>query len=442
MEWALQQLLAVSNERSNDFVLRRWPGCVETLLEVIEEWIADLARADDESPSSVSCMLDSAESQAIERRATDALLVLRNAASGNQGNKVTIAEVLARPSDFAASKTFSLPTSAATTKRYTPPRFLLAINELIGSSDLAGLMRLTLRSPEPVIYLLDLFQACMPQFCPGHPHKVIVPNAKPPHPRTVEMLQHLMVEVLPKIFLNCSDVGIICPLTQIYINCPQPFIPSLEVIGPALLPFLLLTPTKNDRSNPSPYPRGLLLFTLDLIYTLTTHEAAALTLLRMPGMEGYVRTIVGLTGWNALQKPRAIRLRPERIGLRVPLPQMNGRVTDGRQAGANQAIPEDSGHALAGEPYGLGAVVTMHPEKRARLRSLAEPARCRAWCVISGQDNQEGALTSLYQDHRGVHAPATIFGHPGHLLERVQGLYDALARRPRRSRAAPADGGR
>jgi chromatin structure-remodeling complex subunit RSC9 len=384
VDWALHHLLAVSHERDTEFELVKWPGSVEGLLEVVEDWVLDVTLRAKESDGEAAHVLSSHDELDRERRATDAILVLRNAAHLKDENKVVIAGVLARPSAYANSRTAQQvkTMTSTTTRKYLPSRFLLTFNEIFGTLPMDQLIRLSLRAPEPLIYLLDLFVLCMPQSCPGHPFRILKQNTRPVHPHTVDILQRLMLDILPKLYINSSDLAIIVVIMQIYLHSPKPFTPSMNVLAPKLLPNLLLTPTSIN-GMPSPYPRNLALFSLDLLYALTINEAAALTLLKLPDVDAWIRVILGLTGWNTKREPHSWR-QPERMaGRKVPLPQVNGRSVPPVQNGSNNnagcAVPDDDGSANYAEPFGLGPVLKMSAQKRERLRRLPEPKRCREW---------------------------------------------------------------
>ncbi len=386
VDWALHHLLAVSHERDNEFELVKWPGSVEGLMELVEAWVTDVTSRAKERDGEAAHVLSSHDELDRERRATDAILVLRNAAHLNAENKVMIANVLARPSTYASSRTAeqikAMVSTTTTTRKYLPSRFLLAFNEIFGTLSMDQLIRLSLHAPEPLIYLLDLFVLCMPQSCPGHPFRLPKGNTRPVHPHTVDMLQRLMLDVLPKLYINSSDLAIIVVIMQIYLHSPQAFTPSLDVLAPKLLPNLLLTPTSIN-GMPSPYPRNLALFSLDLLYALTVNEAAALTLLKLPDVDAWIRVILGLTGWNTKREPHSWR-QPERMaGRKVPLPQVNGRsmpqIQNGGKNNAGYAVPDDDGTMSCAEPFGLGPVLKMSEQKRERLRRTPEPRRCREW---------------------------------------------------------------
>lgn len=449
IDYAIEELVRLTHQ--SRIVLSDFPGSVEALLDLVEPWIEDVERGTISTLSSavqadatsatfpdVLGLAKDAGSIERERRATDALLILRNAVFAGvdvegalaKQNKQVLIWVKTRPTLEQIS------TSGTEEPLVLPPRVLTLITRLYGGLDdvdsvlisradsaefssskdtklaagvpIDGLLMATSKRPEPMLYMLDLLIALLPSLLP----LLEEPEAPIPDEQddlaaatvttamlTARLLRPLLLETLPELLLTTGDVGFIVPLAQLFTLVPAHYLPSARLI-PKLVSFLLLTPAvgsgRINRSTgkiitqPSPYPPELLTNSLNLLYHITQEVTTSLSVLKDPGIVNYLRVLTRLVKWDARELSLALK-HAGQVGKYVEIPEpgalklqtvekmdSHGKYYTSQQT-VGVALKQDDGKDDTGEEVGLGPVVRMSDEKRRRIRSMKEPERAHTW---------------------------------------------------------------
>ena len=464
IDYAIEELVRLTHQ--SRIVISDFPGSVEALLDLVEPWIEDVERetvtttttsttarrkipgqGDDTQVRPFAGILGlgkDAGSVERERRATDALLILRNAVFAGEDvenalarqNKQVVLWVKTRPT----LEQVAVP--RVEEAMILPPRVLSLITRLYGGLDeevdsvsnvrddpvkvaaapsdqlktvipgvsIEGLLKATMKRPEPMLYILDLLIALLPSLIP------LLEESEAPVPDeqddgaaatvttamlTARMLRPLICETLPELFLTTGDVGFIIPLAQLFTLVPAQYLPSAKLI-PRLISFLLLTPAvgsgRINRSTgkiitqPSPYPPELLTNSLNLLYHITQEMTTSLSVLKDPEIVNYLRILTRLVKWDARELSLALK-HTGQVGKYVEVPEpgasryqtVDRTDSHGKHYSALQtvgvALKQDDGKDETGEKVGLGPVVRMSDEKRRRIRSMKEPERAHTWYV-------------------------------------------------------------
>jgi hypothetical protein len=476
VDYAMEELVHLTH--AGRINLSDFPGSVEALLDLVEGWVEDVERENaanavgfqtsGDTEATVSAFGSRSSTTVLglgldqpsvdrERRATDALLVLRNAVFAGEDvenaiakqNKQVVIWVKTRPTlEQVSSVTSSRPAGAMGVggeerEMILPPRVITLIARIYGGLDevesvliareaeaavaaaesstakaktipgvpIQGLLRATMKRPEPMLYMLDLLIALFPSLVS------LLEEAEAPVPDeqddlaaatvttamlTARILRPLLFETLPELFLTTGDVGFIVPLAQLFTLVPAHYLPSARLI-PKLISFLLLTPavgsgrinrsTGKVISQTSPYPPELLTNSLNLLYHITQEVTTSMSVLKDPEIVNYLRILTRLIKWDARELSLALK-HAGQVGTYIESPEpgalklqaVDKKDAYGKHYTSQQtigvALKQDDGKDDTGESVGLGPVVKMSDERRRRIRSMKEPERAHAWCVL------------------------------------------------------------
>ncbi|KAG7575368.1 hypothetical protein FFLO_00358 [Filobasidium floriforme] len=362
VDYALEELVHLTH--AGRINLSDFPGSVEALLDLVEGWVEDVER---ESAASAVGFQTSGDTEATvsafgsrssttvlglgidqptvdrERRATDALLVLRNAV-------------------FAGEDVEN-----ATAKQNKQ-----VVIWTIPGVPIHGLLRATMKRPEPMLYMLDLLIALFPSL--------------------VSLLEEAEAPTLPELFLTTGDVGFIVPLDQLFTLVPAHYLPSARLI-PKLISFLLLTP-------------ALLTNSLNLLYHITQEVTTSMSVLKDPEIVNYLRILTRLVKWDARELSLALK-HAGQVGTYIESPEpgalklqaVDKKDAYGKHYTSQQtigvALKQDDGKDDTGESVGLGPVVKMSDERRRRIRSMKEPERAHAWMADTFVSQPDSSVTQV-----------------------------------------------
>jgi hypothetical protein len=408
ISYGLDHLLKLSYKGELSFAL--FPGSIESLLDLVEIWVRDIEREHVRWKEGCSEVIDSGEeAEERETRGIEALLILRNAIySGDSSqNKQVIIGVKTRP---------TLEQISSNNGQALPPRLLSLIGRLFGGLDgvdvtaemgeeiqVDGLLRLTTKHPEPLIYMLDILLGIFPVLAellegpeapaPDEPNETAELEVTMAM-LTTRLLRSIVLKALPPLFLTTGDVGCIIPLTQLFTLIPPSLLPSSKLIH-KLVSFLLLTPgvgsgtidrhTGETITQPSPYPPELLTNSLNLLYHLTRETTISTSILKSSDISEYLRVLTRLLKWNAREVTLALppaepagsyHAIPEPGAQVVPEVHVDGKIKPNQ---TKVALKQDDGKEGTGEGVGLGPAIPMSEEKKKRIRAMKEPERSYAW---------------------------------------------------------------
>ena len=365
VDWALPRLVVASYEKRDQFKLETWVDSVGTLLYWPEKWITELEERSTldllkkvdstgvEKRDSVDVLDDSDNDSviwmkrrklanklkglipewttdpAIERRAMESLLVLRNASFIGTNAKLTC---------------------RATT---------ISLLQRFFSLPLAFLVDTTVRYPEATNHILTILIAILP-----HLLRSITTG-----------LLRVFSTTLPNILVETRDSAMLNLILPILIHTAS--IPILPPLPPTLIPHLLHLLTVR--------PTTLLLdLVLDLLVTLSSNPAHAGFILSLPSFSAHLRTIVPLLSSGSTPFSASWAVNSQVAGKSIPNPA-GGAIQAEKASRQRQAEREKSQRLMEvfGGPGVFCEVGDVQPSlsesTKKRLYSLKEPRRSIAW---------------------------------------------------------------
>jgi chromatin structure-remodeling complex subunit RSC9 len=324
VDWALPRLVAASHDLAEQFRLETWVDSVGILIEYPNQWITHL-EIEHQARNTLPWTRDSI----LEKRATNALLILRNASL--------------------------LPSNAKIICRAT---FLSLLHRLF-SLPQDFLLEVTMKYPEPFQHILVILQSIFPH----------IGGSQPVH--------HIFGRVLPGLFIQTRDLGMIdllLPLLISGLTLPGALQP-IEELSKHLLVMITLTP-----------PGNTLDLLLDLLISLTQNANTARQILSHHTLAAHLRSLTMLlqhssrpytAQWDAAKMLVGVTVRNPAAAIAVSEEVSRRR---GVEREKNQRLVsaglEVMGE-LADKPPGLSTLL------KTRLYALAEPARSVAWYVTS-----------------------------------------------------------
>jgi chromatin structure-remodeling complex subunit RSC9 len=335
VDWALPRLVVASFELNDTFKLDQWLNSVAALTEWPERWLGELEK---EAALAVvrkrgrgemlGVLPEWTRDEALEARAVNSLLVLRNA-SLTPGNAKTISR---KPFLAFLERFLSLPSS-----------FLLD---------------LSLRSPEPLLHVLTLLQS-------------IFSHLRPPSPKMLNILS----STLPLLLLETRDLAMLDALLTLAISALS--LKTLPAMPPPLLPYALHLLTLRP-------PGSTLETTLDLIISLTVSAAHARALLSLPSFPAHLKSLVLLLDHSAIR--RAGYWDPPRTELGHIGRNPAGALVRAEAASRRRALERDTAQRNM-ELYGGGGVIKDVADEapiisdaiKRSLYDMPEPQRSINW---------------------------------------------------------------
>lgn len=338
VDWALPRLVTASYEYGDRFNVSAWTDAASALMDWPELWLEDLrqkaaleqARRDGAIGEVMGSVPSWTANPATERRATESLLIMRNASC-----------------------------SLANAKHMARPQL---INFLYGFFDLPHevILDTLLQSPEPVLHLLVILQSTLPY---------MTRNAQ---------LDSLFLIDLPAILLDTRDAAVLTlliPLIIAYLTIlgkqAPPHLPARLPIH--LVHLLALSP-------PSP----IFEYTLDLLVALTIHSAPSLGILSDSGIAGHLKTLARVLEHGAVQRTTEMSVPVWSMGGIAPNPASTITLVEDaskRRAAARaeaHAIFLQTGHIPSFPDLGIRPP-QIDSHLRRKLMVMKEPDRSIAW---------------------------------------------------------------
>ncbi|KIR25560.1 chromatin structure-remodeling complex subunit RSC9 [Cryptococcus deuterogattii LA55] len=358
VDWALPQLVVASFDQSDGFKLEAWPDSVCALQEWPAKWLEGLEREaavfdmkagrldfeGDETNEeermtkrrkrdlALGAMVEWENDPKVEQRATNSLLVLRNASFYAPNAKIlSNSSFLAFLADF-----FSL-----------PPPFL---------------QHLCLKTPEPIHHILIIVQSIFPHL------RVDMPG--------IDRIKHIFGVVFPQLFVDTRDIAMmnnLIPLMMMGQTIPNNQPPPPELI-PHLLQLLVLRP-----------PGPLLDLTLDILISLSTNPIHSRAMLSHPSFPYHLKSIIALLEHqarpvvNALDPPISTRGKMVRnpAGQSCRAEELYQRRTKEREAALGHMDPMAGGRPVYNEVGDKPPTFSAATKKR--LFRMKEPERSIEW---------------------------------------------------------------
>jgi chromatin structure-remodeling complex subunit RSC9 len=324
VDWALPCLVAASHDHTENFRLETWVDSVGILQDWPERWVTSL-EAEVKLRESGVIILDWNRDENIERRATNALLVLRNASI--------------------------LPTNAKIICRAT---FLSLLHRFF-SLPQDFLLEITIRTPEPVQHILVTLQSIFPHIHASQP------------------VHHIFGRVLPNLLLESRDLGVINLLLPLIISglTLSGALPPLEDLASHLLNTTTLTP-------PSP----TLDLTLDLLISLTQNPHTAKHILSSPTFPAHLKTLIFLLEHSSKPYTASWDAAKALTGISVRNPASGAWMAE--EASRRRSLEREKSQRLISAGIEVrGTVGDKSPglssAARGRLYAMAEPQRSISW---------------------------------------------------------------
>ncbi|KAK4688428.1 chromatin structure-remodeling complex subunit RSC9, partial [Tremellales sp. Uapishka_1] len=337
VDWALPRLVLASFDQPELFRLEVWVDSVNALREWPEKWLVEL-----EKEAALKLLRDSGEAhpalgnvpewtrdKALEGRAINSLLIIRNASLVNNN-----AKFICRASFLSfLVRFFSLPQD-----------FLL---------------ELTMNTPEAFHHLLTILQAIF----------VYLPIPTP------TLFTDILSTTLPALLLETRDATILNLLIPLCISALTiPSLPPLpELLIPHLLNLLTLRPS---------FPT--LEVTLDLLISLTLQPNYARQILALPNVPGHLKSLALLLKYNG--KPKTASWDPPHylVGrtLRNPASGVIAAEEASRRRARERELAQQQMEVFGGpgvfKTVGEKAPILGHSTK-AHLFQMHEPRRSITW---------------------------------------------------------------
>lgn len=386
---AMKELLKRSKEGME---VKNWKGLLEAVCEWVEDWLGVIERNGGKglgvvmgAEAGAGAGVDSEkEGGDEERRATDALLLLRNLVETAEDHQIFFA-VRSRPVTFDRNGNIvKSQLSAASVTGRLKPRTIDVLERIL---DLP-LFELSLRLPEIIIYVLEIIESLLPSFVG------IAADGGEYH--------HLLTK-LPELFIQTTDLGLLLPLIRIFRQLPFSFLPisTQQDLLYKLLPYTTLPPsspsspsTSAPSSSHPTEPKQDLLLSLDLIYHLTSSPVLALSVLKRRDCLSWFQALIHVIDASGIKvlKPLATRIKP---AISVPVlpialsgtPSASNSTTNSKPAPYRVeadgtivvTVKDDDGKPHSQEHLGLGPVIQMDEEKKKKIRAMKEYERATAW---------------------------------------------------------------
>lgn len=384
-----------------------YPGSIEALLGLVDEWVEDW----EDYTQRVSAGLDGEWMQSQEeanhaRWALGALLAIRNGCIIHEKVRRLLIGVRGKynQDDLANLRNTRGINGFNATLPYLPPRILILMGKILRNQ---SVLDLALRMPEMAVYLLDILILILPYLShtlqlsslrPSASGSATAANSKAVTPATNEidededqgdvtlrqtgnLLKAILVDGIPALFTNTSDLAILLASIQLFTMVPADVLPADSIID-RLATFLVLTPSQREQT---PWPKELFLHSLGLLYHITAAPSSAAEILKRRDLDGQLRILIGLTQWGT----KAVWKQMRAVGAIGRIQEISpidgvGTMTNvkGLDKGGKWVPPvllDDDGGELTGEDVGLGPLIVLDPLVRRRIRSMREPDRALAW---------------------------------------------------------------
>lgn len=347
VDWALPRLVVASHEAPDHLKLEGWIDSVRALCHWPSKWIDQLEKEVALSGSGSSgtesmlgsdgaiatqprpCMPEWTRDAAVQERAINSLLVLRNASFWPNNAKLICQPVFLEQLE----RFFDLP--------------------------FAFLLDLALRLPEPITHLLVTLQSIFPLLSPR------------------PSILRLCSTTLPRLLVETRDAALITLILPILITSLS--LPLMPAPPQDLAPHLLLLTTLQP-------PPPILDLALDLLITLTLLPHLARQVLALPTLPSHLRTLSLLLDHAA--RPHQITWDAPSWSIGAPRRNPASGALAAEQASRRRAIERDMAAKKMELTGGEGVVnpvgetpPVLPPTLRNQLYTMKEPRRSISWCV-------------------------------------------------------------